>query len=30
LFTYLCYKSGEIVPELKNETNIAKDTLLVA
>lgn len=30
LFTYLCYKSGEIVPELKNEANLEKDTLLVA
>lgn len=29
IFTYLCYKNGELVPELKNEANLKKDTLLV-
>ena len=30
LFTYLCCKSKEVVPELKNEANLQKDTFLVA
>lgn len=30
LFTYICYKDGELVPELENEANFQKDTLLVA
>lgn len=30
IFTYLCYKNGELVSEIENEANLQKDTLLVA
>lgn len=30
IYTYLCYKNGELVPEVRNEINLQKDTLLVA
>lgn len=30
IYTYLCYKNGELVPELKDRINLQKNTLLVA
>jgi putative transposase len=30
IYTYLCYKNKELVPEVKNEVNTEKNTLLVA
>ena len=30
IYTYLCYKNEELVPEVKNEANLQKNTLLVA
>ncbi len=30
MFTYICYKDGELVSELKDKANIQKNTLLVA
>jgi len=30
IYTYLCYKNGELVPEVRNGINLQKNTLLVA
>jgi len=30
IYTYLCYKDGELVPEVRNDINLQKSTLLVA
>ena len=30
IYTYLCYKNGELVPEVKDGINLQKNTLLVA
>lgn len=30
IFTYICYKDGDLVPELENKADLEKDTLLVA